>query len=242
MAKSPACKEKASALAARLMLPFYDAAAPTDVVLVVDESHCFLRRNEKPVIDWHIDFLSPSYQNKFAQRGRKKDPLAKAIGLHQKTDLKVLDMTAGLGKDALWLAHCGATVTLVERHPVLAHLLEEAIQALAQDPHWQASAKRMHVINACAENVLQNTQPETYDVAYYDPMFEPRKKSALVKKDMQILQALHGDEMPDPGVIVIAQTKVPKVVVKRGQNDKFLCEGWHHQRYTQTTRFYVYIK
>lgn len=233
MAESPAYKSKAAELSEQLGLPLFNDASAADVVLVVAEQ-CFLRRLASPVVDWTIDFQSPAYTNKFAQRGRKRDPLSKAIGLHKKEDLKVLDMTAGLGKDALWLAHCGAKVTLIERHPVLAFLLAQAAQAISDNP--------MQVVHTSAEAFLASVNEGDFDVAYYDPMFDPRKKSALVKKDMQILQALHGEEGADPALITQALNKIPKVVVKRGKLDTALLDGWHHQIFTQTTRFDVYTK
>lgn len=208
------------------------------VVMVASVGNCFLRRLTPPVLDWHIDFASNDYQQAFVARGRKKDPLARALGLHKKPDLYILDMTAGLGKDALWMAHCGATVAMVERHPALAYLLQQAIDRLKSDPPYQAIAERMTVANKSAQDYL--VKAHHFDVAYYDPMFEPRKKSALVKKDMQLLQALHGDEVPEPALILLAKQYGLKVVVKRAKADPPLLPNPHHSISTTVTRFDVY--
>lgn len=215
-------------LAQRLQLPINDDDA---VLMVASPTLSFLRRLTPPVIEWTIDFASPEYQQSFAARGRQKDPLARALGLHKKQDLDILDMTAGLGKDALWMAHCGASVTLIERHPALAYLLEQAI--------IRASQTNMQV-HCCSAQEYLNQVEARYDVAYYDPMFEPRKKSALVKKDMQIMQALHGDERPDPGLITLALQHADKVVVKRAKADPPLLPNPHHAITTTVTRFDVY--
>lgn len=218
----------ANDLAQRLNMPAEDQDA---VVMVASPEICFLRRLTPPVIEWIIDFASVEYQQSFAARGRQKDPLARALGLHKKQDLNILDMTAGLGKDALWMAHCGATVTLIERHPALAYLLEQAI--------IRASQTHMQVYCCAAQDYLKQA-PMKFDVAYYDPMFEPRKKSALVKKDMQIMQALHGDERPDPALITLALQHADKVVVKRAKADAPLLPNPHHAITTTVTRFDVY--
>lgn len=202
----------------------------TDVVLMASQTGCFLRRITPPVIDWRIDFLSAEYQQAFAGRG-KQDPLSRALGLHKDPSLHVLDMTAGLGKDALWIAHCGATVTMLERHPVLAYLLQEAVN---HGPYRQT----MQVNCTSAQDYL--SKHADFDVAYYDPMFEVRQKSALVKKDMQILQALHGEETADPTLITRVKDLGKKIVVKRAKADLPLVPNPHHSIETKVTRFDVY--
>jgi 16S rRNA (guanine1516-N2)-methyltransferase len=179
-----------------------------------------------------IDFSSTDYLHNFAARGRQKDPLARALGLNKQPDLRILDMSAGLGKDALWMAHCGASVVMIERHPVLAYLLGQAI--------LRSSQQGMSVHCLSAQDYLIQAQ-EKFDVAYYDPMFEPRKKSALVKKDMQILQAMHGEEKPDPALITLALQYAKKVAVKRAKSDPPLLPNPHHSITTTVTRFDVYL-
>lgn len=201
------------------------------VILIQDATGSFLRRTTPPMIDWRIDFTSSEYTKNFAGRTRHNDPLSRAIGLHKSTDIRILDMTGGLGKDALWLSQCGAQVTMLERHPLLAELLQQANNAIGAP---------MQVACMEAKVYLENLAPGQFDVAYYDPMFAPRSKSALVKKDMQILHALHGNESPDPSIITLAQSVIPKVVVKRAKSDPILCEGIHHELATKVTRFDVY--
>jgi 16S rRNA (guanine1516-N2)-methyltransferase len=228
---TPAQLLRTEALAEELGLPLYAPELPMEVVMVVGASQCWLRRLTPPVLNWTIDFTSPAYQSSFAQRTVHNDPLARAIGLHKKSDLRVLDMTAGLGKDALWLARCGAQVTLVERNPALAYLLSEAVKAIDLP---------MKVICMDAKTYLSSLPSSQFDIAYYDPMFTPRTKTALVKKDMQILQALHGEEPPDPELISLAKSLIPKVVVKRAYADPVLLVGVHHQLKTKVTRFDIY--
>jgi 16S rRNA (guanine1516-N2)-methyltransferase len=54
------------------------------------------------------------------------------------------------------------------------------------------------------------------DVIYIDPMYPEKKKSALVKKDMQILQRLLGkDEQADQLLKTALRHSGKRVVVKR---------------------------
>ncbi len=213
------------------------------VELVHTPQGCTLRCATPPHMEWVIDFTLPAYQQRLRQRGRKTDPLAKAMGLHKQTTLRVLDMTAGLGKDAYWLAYCGAHVTLIERHPLLAECLTHAVKQLASHPDFASVAERMKVVHADALDYLQTANDHSLDVAYYDPMFPKRKKSALVKKDMQILQALHGDDMSQQPIIHATLSKIPKLVIKRPVGAEFI-EGIkpHHQIIASTIRYDVYNK
>lgn len=46
----------------------------------------------------------------------------------------MVDATAGLGRDAFVLAALGCRVRMVERHPVVAALLDDGLQRGYQDP------------------------------------------------------------------------------------------------------------
>ena len=53
--------------------------------------------------------------------------IAKAVGIAQGVRPQVLDATAGLGKDAFVLASLGCQMTLIERQPLIAALLEDGL-------------------------------------------------------------------------------------------------------------------
>jgi 16S rRNA (guanine1516-N2)-methyltransferase len=240
-AADEASESRAQDIAKRLALPFMTQTDDVDVALMVSESQAWMRRFSKPVIDWHIDFLSPLYREKRAKRTRKNDTLARALGLHKKVESRVLDMSAGLGKDAYWIAYCGASVTLIERNPILAYLLEEAIKALRADPIENAVGERMTLVHADASTYLDTVKIGEFDVAYYDPMFMPRRKSALVKKDMQIMHDLLGED-PAAQLLEKALAKIPCFVVKRAKADPPYHSLMHHDAQTGTTRYEIYRK
>lgn len=236
-----AAEPRAKMIAAQLKLPYATDESHCSMALLVSNTLCTLRRMTSPSIDWSIDFLSSAYRQKRAMRTRKNDALSRAVGLHKKPQLRVLDMSAGLGKDAYWIAHCGATVTLIERHPVLAFLLQEAILALRADLIEGPIGERMSVVHTDAALYLSSLEPGQFDVAYYDPMFLPRKKSALVKKDMQIMQDLLGeDKINDLTESVLSC--IPRLVVKRAKSDPPYNKLFHVATETGTTRYEVYQK
>jgi 16S rRNA (guanine1516-N2)-methyltransferase len=132
----------------------------------------------------------------------------------------VMDLTAGFAQDALIMARAASQVHMVERHAIVAQLLDDALRRLkliaALDEtnlheheyttlaHARSLSSRLYlhpgdaisIIQAMTnetgpiENHLQQLQLQQPDICYLDPMFPPRTKSAAVKKNMQILHGL----------------------------------------------------
>ena len=75
----------------------------------------------------------------------------------------------------------------------------------------------VNLVNADATFYLEHMHAESKpDVIYMDPMYPERKKSALVKKDMQILQRLLTEPDDAAGLLRVALALARKrVVVKR---------------------------
>lgn len=160
-----------------------------------------------------VDFLSGSSLYRQQHGGGKKEPVAKAIGVKGSESPTVLDATPGLGRDAFVLASLGCRVVMMERSPVVAALLEDGLDRLAQaEPAFSERFKLIH------SNSIDHmhTIDEPIDAVYLDPMFPHRKKSALVKKEMRVFQQLLGsdddaDELLSPAIALARQ----RVVVKR---------------------------
>lgn len=122
--------------------------------------------------------------------------------------LRILDVTAGWGRDAAVLAGLGADVLMLERQPVMAALLADALQRLSPKP------LTLRLLHVDAISYLQNImEPDYPDVIYIDPMHPERQKSALVKKDMQALQRLFGPDLDALKLIELAIQRVKKRVV-----------------------------
>lgn len=130
----------------------------------------------------------------------------------------MVDATAGLGRDAFILASLGARVTMIERSPVLAALLEDGLRRLEADTALSALVQlRLVHANAIAWLQQQATDPaHRPQVVYLDPMYPHRSKSALVKKEMRALRALVGDDDDAAQLLQAArQCALQRVVVKR---------------------------
>lgn len=118
--------------------------------------------------------------------------LLRAVGF-KRAPCRIVDATAGLGRDAFLLASAGCDVTAVERSAVLAALVRDGLRR-ASDA-GEAAAGRLTLVCADARAFL-GALPEADrpDAVYLDPMFPPRRKSALVKKDMRLVRLLAGEE------------------------------------------------
>lgn len=168
----------------------------------------------------HIDFLHGKVAHRRQFGGGRGQTLPRAIGMKGDATPVVFDATAGLGRDAFLLASLGARVTMIERSPVLAALLEDGLQRLAADPELSHIAHaHLQLVQANAIDWLQQQaedEDNRPDVVYLDPMYPHRSKSALVKKEMRALRALVGDDEDAAQLLQAARHCATKrVVVKR---------------------------
>ncbi len=170
-----------------------------------------------------VDFFAGALG--FRQRAgfRRDELLARAVGVKGQFLPRVLDATAGLGRDAFLLASLGCQVTLCERHPVVHALLEDGLRRLEArvDP---ALLSRMQLHAQDSATVLCSaSSAHCYDVILLDPMFPERKKSALVKKPMRMFHQLVGADDDAASLLELAlQRAMRRVVVKRPRHAEYL--------------------
>ena len=187
--------------------------------LVFTEQGLALRLSSEPSwSDIRVDFASAALQYRKQHGGGRNESIAKAIGIKGKEKLSVIDCTAGMGVDSFVMASVGAQVLMLERSPVIAALLEDALYRLAQEQ--SELHEQLSVIQEDAANYLQklsgDSSQDVVDVIYLDPMFPHKKKSALVKKEMQAFQILLGPDMDSEHLLNSAiQLKPKRIVVKR---------------------------
>ena len=119
-------------------------------------------------------------------------------------DLTVLDAMAGWGVDGVTLAASGCAVTMTESHPVVFAMLADFVERCAPGARVELGDARRYL-------------PEGFDVVYLDPMFEPRAKTALPKKPMQVLRDIVGRSAPNlREILTLARRHArERVVVKR---------------------------
>ena len=199
-----------------------------------------------------VDFVPPTSTRlgkRITQQSTSpaKDLLVQACCPKGTKDLHILDLTAGWGQDSLLLAlqsipsttPTGTTrvrrVTMVERNPVVAALLQDAVRRLQVlvNSGSEEIQERARALQHCLSlqvgegtTVLQNFQEtDLPDVIYLDPMFPPRTKQAAVKKNMQLLHSLlssqeqseqsQANTQEEALLLELACTMAPRVVVKR---------------------------
>lgn len=192
----------------------------------------------------HIDFASNANNYRRIHGGGRSQPIARAIGV--KTyglPLYVVDATAGLGQDAFVLATLGCRVALIERNPVLANLLSNAIEIGKENTEISAIIARMQLYIGNSLILLESFASSKPDIVYLDPMFPKRNKSALVKKDMQIMQEIIGDDNDAGQLLAIAQkVATRRVVVKRPKIAPYLNDvAPHSSQIGSANRFDIYM-
>ncbi len=201
-----------------------------------------------PHTDWydgklalHLDSCTPiavDFEAVVASRcrqGLKKPAILTAC--KPKPGLKILDATAGLGRDAAVLASTGAEVLMCEREPMLQALLEDGLKRL--NPN---SALKLKLIAQDAIDYLNQLDKADYpDVIYLDPMHPARHKSARVKKDLYALQRLLGEETNPMDLLMCARAHAKRRVVVKWPakhaallKPNYVVEG-------KTVRFDVYL-
>jgi 16S rRNA (guanine1516-N2)-methyltransferase len=166
-----------------------------------------------------IDLADPALLYRLRTSG-KRQGIGKAVGLDKTpAQVHVLDCTAGLGRDALVLAHLGCRVTMLERSPRVHAALQVAMVQAAGHPVLASALHRMtlHLANALEWFArIEVGEVPAPDVIYLDPMFPERSKSAKVKQEMARLQALLGPDEDLPEVLSAAlRIATYRVVVKR---------------------------
>lgn len=154
-----------------------------------------------------IDFNENKLNYGKIKSSLKKELISRALG-SGRYGLKILDLSAGLGIDAVFLAQLGYSVVALERNPLIYLALNEAIS--------KTSMLDLKFVFADGLNYLQN-QKFVADVIYFDPMFPEKSKSALPRQEMVFFRSLVGQDMDAIQVLQMA-IKVPnikRVVVKR---------------------------
>ncbi len=189
-----------------------------------------------------VDFLdeTKTYRRKFG--GGRRQALAKAVGLKKGANPSVLDATAGLGSDAFVLASLGCHVHMIEQHPLIAALLEDGLNRAKEGSDigsWVKARLSFSHNDSCSDEVIL---PFTPDVVYLDPMYPFKKKSALVKKEMQMLQVLVIDKIDEKKLLNVALERATnRVVVKRPIQAPFLSNHeTTNQVKTKNHRFDIY--
>ncbi|MBV1872799.1 MAG: class I SAM-dependent methyltransferase [Gammaproteobacteria bacterium] len=181
-----------------------------------------------------VDFVSGRslYRNK--NKTVKNELLAKAVGLKASLEapLKVVDATAGFGRDSFLLASFGCEVLMLERSPLMVALLTDGMKRAEAASEAVRIINRMRLTHGDAVNYFSSlgslVDDEGFmafrpDVIYLDPMFPGSNKNAQVKKEMRVLRLALGEDNDGEEMIDKARSSgVKRVVVKRPRKGKLL--------------------
>ena len=189
-----------------------------------------------------IDFVGGAVGHRLRSGEGRGQALAKAAGLKNGKTPKIVDATAGLGRDAFLLASLGAEVTLIERSPDMHALLKDAIErADAEGGIYREIASRMTLLHGDSRVLIPTLSPE---VVLIDPMHPPRQNTALVKKEMRVLRELVGADPDQTELMEIALAHAKKRVVLKWPSRAEPMPGIRkpsHQLLGKTTRYDVFM-
>jgi 16S rRNA (guanine1516-N2)-methyltransferase len=231
--------------ASQLGLPVWDEApaGASHALRWHSERLELISLHEKSVVC--VDFVTGAAAHRRKFGGGRGQPVAKAVGIKGDYLPRVLDATAGQGRDAFVLASLGCEITLIERSPVAYLLLKNGLARATLDTETEEIAARMTLIHADARQWLLAQIPDCprFDVIFLDPMFPEPDKRAKSKKEMAAFQTIiGGDEDADALLEPARRLAGKRVIVKRprhaphlaGVKPNFVFEG-------ESTRFDGYL-
>ncbi|MBV9576757.1 MAG: class I SAM-dependent methyltransferase [Gammaproteobacteria bacterium] len=214
-------QKKAQETAAILQLPFIVNTAEAnlektyDFLLLFTPDFIGLQNLHHKKNIFHIDFLSGKMRHRSKLASLHSELLAKALGQKPKDHPVIIDATAGLGRDSFILAALGFHLTMLEKSPIIHLLLQDGLERASHDEVAAPIIHKLQLIPANAVDWLPSTHPKP-DIIYLDPMFPERKKSALVKKEMLVLQDVLTEDLDSDQLLTTALTcATRRVVVKR---------------------------
>lgn len=230
--------------------PDFDLAAEAghSLLLIAKENQLALASadlGEKASLE--IDFYGGSLGHRRQFGGGRNQDICRAVGLNKQTGLSICDATAGLGRDAFVMASQGARVLGMERNPVLASMLDWALiraKLLADQEKDEDLIEVLDCLEFRQADSGSELRTNDYDVVYLDPMFPTRGKSALVKKEMQILHQLLGESQNCDKSLFAAclSAAESRLVVKRPvKSECFAGQKPNHQIVGKTIRYDVYV-
>ncbi len=239
--------QRAERIADQLALPLVTGgdAVPGafDLLLDVDADCIGLREanrpRSRPLV---IDLVHMSRMFRPTAGGR--DPLVRAVG-PLRENRTVADATAGLLRDAFRLACRGYCVTALERSPVLAVMIEDALARAAAggDRRVREALTRLSFLHGDAcDHLARLADSQRPDVVYLDPMFPPRRHPALSKKDIRLCRLLAGDDTDADRLFMQARAVARRrVVVKRHPHVPPIAPDPSHRIHSKMIRYDVYV-
>jgi 16S rRNA (guanine1516-N2)-methyltransferase len=207
----------------------------------------YLERSEDDVLELKkdlskekisVDFLSGEFQQRLKTLS-KTQPLFKAMAI-EKGD-RILDATAGLGKDALSFCHFGASVIAVEEDPTVFALLEDGLKRAMLHPLFlKKFSGNIELVNASSVDYMKSLTEKPHSI-YLDPMYPVEEKSAKPKKEMAFLRDILSETKNVEELLEMAlRTALKRVVLKRPLGSESIGKPSHSFE-SKLVRFDMYL-
>lgn len=150
------------------------------------------------------------YHNKyFSKNSYKKEPLARALGLHVKRDSLICDATAGTLSDSLLIYAMGGRVISFERNSIPQVLI---INALKNFPLENYVFYPM--------DVKKFSNFDDFDALYFDPMYKTLNTKSLPRKEMQVFREEIGHDPDIEETFLFLKSQGKRLVMKRSKKAK----------------------
>jgi 16S rRNA (guanine1516-N2)-methyltransferase len=188
--------------------------------------------SEKRKLEIDFDQNKRDYQRVHKGTG---ELIARALGVRDQVK-SVIDLTAGLGIDAVLLAQIGFRVVSLERNPLLIFLLKEA-----QNKTQRKEIKEITWVHADSKIFLESLKISEPTSCYFDPMYPEKKKSALSRQEMVIFRELVGADDDGGETLKLAlQKNFVRIAVKRPTRAEALIARPDFQLESKLVRFDIY--
>ncbi len=169
--------------------------------------------------------------------------IARAVGLKKgKPPPRVVDATAGLGRDAALLAVLGCQVVAVERSPDVHAVLKDGLHRALVDPELGPALGGIELLLGDAALLIPEMDPAP-QVVLVDPMHPDRVNRAKVRKEMRVLREVVGEDADAGELAEVARAWArDRVVIKRPAKAPPLLGDPSFQVAGKTVRFDVYLR
>jgi len=196
------------------------------------DNNWMLVDSEKRKLEIDFDLNKHDYNRSHKGSG---ELIARAVGVKEHIK-KIIDLTSGLGIDAVLLAQIGFQVISIERNPLIYFLLSEAQKKTqrkeVQSIQWVQGDSRIYLTD------YKITEPTS---CYFDPMYPEKKKSALPRQEMVIFRELVGSDYDASSTLKFAvQVGFNRTAVKRPVKANVVLEAPDFQLTSKLVRFDIY--
>ncbi|MGH1368707.1 MAG: class I SAM-dependent methyltransferase [Maritimibacter sp.] len=165
------------------------------------------------VITLSLNTKSYGFHPNMAARRIRAPQDSFAIAADLKPGDHVLDLTCGMGADAIIAAHYVGTkgrVDALEASAVLAWIVSQGLAHYDTKEPLRSAMRRINLRHMHARDALENMADSSVDVVVLDPMFPHARRGA---DGLSLVRAFALHELPDAGLIDQAKRVARKNVV-----------------------------